>query len=880
MNYSAFGQFPFISCLKRVAAALSALLAFCAVATAEDEESEKPEGIAEKEGIAQKTEDHIFSEGLFDIYQDPESGTAFMVVDEADLGREFISFSYSENGVLEAGHFRGAYRDNRVLKFERKYDRLQLINVNTRFHFDEDKAVSRASEANISPAILAAPKIITTDESDDGDRYLINIDQIFLGEGLHKVGPGNRGGRTSSRSIIGGLAPDRTGYKEIRNYPENTNVIIDYTFSNPDAAFGGSDAITDPRAVTVTMQHSFIAMPDEEFVPRKDDYRIGYFFEKVTDLTSADAAPYRDLINRWRLEKKDPDAALSDPVKPITWWIENTTPHKYRDTIRDAALAWNKAFEKAGFTNAIRVEVQPDDAQWDAGDIRYNVLRWTSSPIPPFGGYGPNFSNPRTGEILGADVMLEYSFLTNRAALGDVFPANPEQLYETLSRPTAAKTWHHDNADREHSLPELTPATGHKHGACTMAAHMTAQNAFGIAALKATGASEDEIDALVREAIYFLILHEIGHTLGLNHNMKASSLYDPLAVHDREITQGAPTGSVMDYPAVNIAPTGLTQGDYYNQRPGHYDDWAIEFGYSPAMEDADARTMLLARSTEPGNAFGNDADDMRRSGSGIDPRVMIGDMSSDPVAYGRDRMDLVTTTLASLVDKYDEENSWQELVRAYRVALSQRGTMARIMARQIGGVYVDRRAPSQSTDTNRPYTPVPEETQKAAMRALADYVFAENALGVPPELASRLQRQRRGFEFFFAGNEDPKLHSQTFAIQQSVLSQLLHPATLQRLTDTQAYGNTYSSYEMLSDLTDAIFGNDLVGTPSTFRKNLQIAYVERLRFLVDASIEPNSRTAALAALQKIRLKMGAIDFWLPPETRAHRAQLVRLMHGI
>ena len=112
-------------------------------------------------------------------------------------------------------------------------------------------------------------------------------------------------------------------------------------------------------------------------------------------------------------------------IEPITWWIENTTPHEFRGAIEEGVLAWNKAFEKAGLINAVEVKTQPDDAEWDAGDIRYNVLRWTSSPTPPFGGYGPSFVNPRTGQILGADIMLEFVYFTNRVKY--------EKIYDTFS---------------------------------------------------------------------------------------------------------------------------------------------------------------------------------------------------------------------------------------------------------------------------------------------------------------------------------------------------------------------------------------------------------------------------------------------------------------
>ena len=155
-------------------------------------------------------------------------------------------------------------------------------------------------------------------------------------------------------------------------------------------------------------------MPDEDYEIRFDDQRVGYFLTQVDNLTDPGTTNYRDLVNRWKLIKKDPSLDISEPIKPITWWIENSTPMEWRETIKEAVLQWNVAFEKAGFKNAIEVKIQPDDADWDAGDIRYNVLRWTSSPNPPFGGYGPSMVNPKTGEIIAADVMLEFVFFTNR----------------------------------------------------------------------------------------------------------------------------------------------------------------------------------------------------------------------------------------------------------------------------------------------------------------------------------------------------------------------------------------------------------------------------------------------------------------------------------
>ncbi len=818
--------------------------------------------------IEEKTEDFEKSDGLFTFYTDPESGDVYMEVAESQLDDEFVAFSYAENGVLEAGAFRGFYRDQRIISINRHYKKLEFIEENTAYYFDETNAISRASDANISPAILATAEIAakTPDADEDGEesetRYLVQVNDLFLSEALHQVKPSPNPDAPPDAFAVGELSGDKTKFDDIRNYPQNSDIIVDYVFESKYPTNGGSGAVTDPRSVTVKVQHSLIAMPDEGFTPRFDDYRVGYFRDQVTDLTSDKAAPYRDLITRWRLEKQDPDAAVSDPVTPITWWIENTTPEVYRDTIRDAVLAWNSSFEKAGFSNAIEVRVQPDDADWDAGDIRYNVLRWTSSPIPPFGGYGPSFTNPRTGEIIGADIMLEYSFITNRWIFGDVFEDAGIAGYDELS----------------------TPASSSVRNLCSVSSHLHANTQFGLTALKALGANDVTLNELVRESIYYLMLHEVGHTLGLNHNMKASILHGPDAVHDESVTNGMPTASVMDYPAINIAPPGVSQGDYYMTVPGPYDDWAIVFGYSPDIE-GDARDAHLAQSTDPGHTFGNDADDMRSPGAGIDPRVMISDMSSDPVEYGVDRLELLRATLPKLVDKYDDEASWQTLLRGYFFATSQQAAMGQVMSRQVGGVYVDRTPPGQEGVLDAPFTPVPLARQKAAMDALKTYIFAADAFDAPEELLRHLQAQRRGFNFF-GGTEDPKIHARALGMQLGVLDHLLNPVVLQRMTDTQLYGNDYAPAAMVSDLTDAIFGGDLRGNPNAFRRNIQIAYLERLVAIIDdPSYDPTARAAALAGAKDVRGRLGGVlggvmEMGLSAETKAHRAQVSRTLRKV
>jgi hypothetical protein len=240
-------------------------------------------------------------------------------------------------------------------------------------------------------------------------------------------------------------------------------------------------------------------------------------------------------------------------------------------------LRWNEAFEKAGFKNAVEIRVQPDTADWDAGDIRYNVLRWTSSPTPPFGGYGPSFVNPRTGQILGADIMLEFVFFTNRLRQQEAFDvAGISQWLQSK------EAW----------------LEKHPH-ACEASYYMHQAALFGVTTLSLTGASETEIKEYVENALYYLVLHEMGHTLGLNHNMKASQLHMPDKIHDKQLTeQIGLTASVMDYPTANLALDKERQGQFFTTKPGPYDLWAIEFAYGN-LEEPDLPSMSLCLAMMP-----------------------------------------------------------------------------------------------------------------------------------------------------------------------------------------------------------------------------------------------------------------------------------------
>ncbi len=768
--------------------------------------------------------------GLFTLYQDTVSGRTYALVTPGHLNREFIHFSYVADGVLDAGFFRGAYRGARIFKLERYFGRIHVVLQNTSYYFDSTNALSRAAGANINKPTLASLRIAGASNNE----WLVEADDLFLTENLQQIKRSpDPNAKPGSRFDVGSLNKEKSRMLRIGNYPKNTDVTVEYVFENPYPVAEGHDAVTDPRVINVAIQHSLIEVPQSSYQPRRDDPRIGYFTQQITDMTTSEPVPWRDVINRWYLVKKDPGAAVSEPVEPIVWWIENTTPRELRNAIREGVLSWNVAFEKAGFRNAVVVKEQPDDADWDAGDIRYNVLRWTSSPVPPFGGYGPSFVNPRTGQILGADIMLEFTYLTRRL--------HWEKAFETAGLFGALQDEHDEH------FCEI--------GACMQHAAM-----FGLHTLHAEGVSKVEEEEFLRQALYRLVLHEVGHTLGLTHNFRASGLHTPAELTDQNLTRRTGlTGSVMEYPANNMPADSSRRGHYFDYAPGPYDMWAIEYGYSTALSDPaaeDARlNAILARSTAPELAYGNDADDMRSPGKGIDPRSMIFDLSSDPVVFAEQRIQQAQTIVPKLKTRYAVDGaSYHELRNAYLVVTSEQATALNVTSRYIGGVYVDRALAGQP-GARQPFTPVPYDEQKRAMTVLARYGFAPDAFRAPEDLYTHLQMQRRGFSHF-EGTEDPKLHERILNIQKDLLSQLLHPVVLQRISDTELYGNRYTLAEVMTDLTNAVF---VKSGDNTVSRNLQVEYVGRLAAMIapGAKYHNAAQSMALYEINRIAAQMKA-----------------------
>ena len=252
----------------------------------EKKEDEKKEEEKKEATIEEKTKTAKRIDGLFTMYQDTVKGNLMMIIRDDQIDKEYIHFAHSLNGVVDAGVFKGAYRGSKIFSVRKYFNKIIFQSENTRFYFDPNNPLSRAAEANISRAVLSSLEIQASDK--DKKEYLIDVDDLFLTESLHQIKrtpPPNPAVKPGSRFTLGTLNKAKSRYSDINNYPENTDVIVEYVYDNPSPMNYGSSGVTDARAVSLQLQHSLIAVPDNDYTIRIDDPRVGYFTTQVTDMT-------------------------------------------------------------------------------------------------------------------------------------------------------------------------------------------------------------------------------------------------------------------------------------------------------------------------------------------------------------------------------------------------------------------------------------------------------------------------------------------------------------------------------------------------------------------------------------------------------------------
>ncbi|HEY9652156.1 MAG TPA: zinc-dependent metalloprotease, partial [Coleofasciculaceae cyanobacterium] len=599
--------------------------------------------------------------------------------------------------------------------------------------------------------------------------------------------------------------------------------------------------------------------------------------------------PFVRYINRWYLEKQDPDAVLSSPKKPIVFWIENAVPEQYRQTIREGVLMWNKAFEKAGFKDAIQVQQMPDHADWDPADIRYNTIRWFNS-LDGFFAMGPSRVNPLTGEILDADIIVDASFVrTIEQDYRRIVEQNQASQTSLLSTFMGSGNFCQPQIGQSSSQdPSFLSKLASHHDLCygMEAVRQFTLGQAGLSLLQDGLSSSEQMKEYVHQHLRWVIAHEVGHTLGLRHNFRGSTLLEPDELNDIHITETKGlVNSVMDYLPMNLAPKGTKQGNYFPNSIGRYDEWAIEYGYkeSKAWFPQAERSFLekiAQRSAKPELAYATDEDRFD-----LDPKTNPWDMSSDILSYSKTQLDNARIMWARLEKRYPiSGESYSKLSELFDTVFWQYFQNTYFITKYVGGQSFYRNHAGE-TGEKLPFEPVPVAKQREVLAVLQTYIFAEDAFTFSPQLLNKLAPSR----WMDWGNTAPierldyPIHDSIFFLQSLVLRDLLSGDRLTRLRDIELKspsGQALTLPELFLTLEQSVWTEVLPHYEkpvniSSIRRSLQRSYLDILTNMVlrKSNVPEDARTLAWYRLRELqgslstalRRQEGDMDMY----TKAH-----------
>ncbi|MBN1393858.1 MAG: zinc-dependent metalloprotease [Pirellulales bacterium] len=773
-------------------------------------------------------------------------------ISPGDLNKDMMVLIAIARGIGEMPLLGGMYwgrGDDWIWQFRKADERIQIVRRNVRFRAAKGSPEEKAVHISYTDSILYSLPILT--QSPRGG-FVIDLTPVFMGD-LPQIGQVLQGFR---------FAPDRSSWSGLKGFKDNVEIEVAATYAS--AGQQDSDSVPDTRGVTLHIHYSISRIKPTGYQPRAADDRIGYFMTVIKDYSkSSDGDRFVRYINRWDLRKADPKAHVSPPREPIIFWIGKSVPYEYRSAVREGILEWNKPFEKVGFSNAIEVRQQPDDAEWDAEDINYNTFRWITASA----GFaiGPSRVNPTTGQILDADILFDADFVSFWANYLEWSDAGKDAAPKSLSGLLGVDSQDNRRAgfdrfvEREYTLG------------------MAQQLAFGTMALAAAGDGKgklgvEEIEKLLYQGVKSVAIHEVGHTLGLRHNFKGSTMLTMDEINDLKKTRSVGmASSVMDYLPVNVSPKGKKQGDYFNLVCGPYDHLAIEYGYKPlpggpAGEAGELR-KIAARTTEPQLDYLTDED---AHGAAPDPLCNLFDMSKDPIEFAARRIELIEQVLPGLVDRVTEKGDSYERVRqAFSIILREHGRAMHVVARFVGGVHVHR---DHKGDPNArpPFEPTDPKKQREALAFLAKNVLGPEALEIPPELYDYLAPHH----WYQWGKQIPSrpdvpVLATVLSMQDSVLGQVMSPLTLSRIIDTEAKTpgdkDAFTVVELLDRLTSTVFKELETIKEGKFtnrkpaidgtRRNLQQRYFRRLADLALGKTPAPADCQALAAAELDRIEV-------------------------
>jgi hypothetical protein len=671
--------------------------------------------------------------------------------------------------------FGGEAVASRVVTWEQNQNRIFLRELDYDLVAAAESSMAQAVAAANTPTILRAINIAAMSPVSSP---VIDVTSLFLSE-VPEFSPRQRLGAR-------GMDTQRSYLEKAVSFPENINVQVVQTY------VAGADATARGRAGmrgssgTVVLFHSIVRLPETPMTPRLADSRVGYFATSAYDFGRDEhKAVEREFIARHRLEKQDPDAAVSEPVEPLVYYVDPATPAKFVPWVKKGIEAWQPAFEAAGFKNAIVARDAPserEDPDWDPEDVRYSVVRWL--PSTEENAYGPSVVDPRSGEILEGDIRI-YHNIQNLATMWyftQVGPLDPRAA--TLPLP----------------------------------------------------------DDLVGRLLQFIVSHEVGHTLGLRHNNKASSLYTLDQVRDKTwVAEHSHTPTVMDYARFNYVaqPEDGIAIDDLVPKIGPYDKWAIQWGYTPI---SDATTADAEKTTLDGWAREQDTKPyLRFSTSSIaeddpyplDPgqeREAVGDADATAAtALGLKNLQRVADLLVPATTRPGE--SYDTLREAYARLVTQWRLEMGHVANVVGGVDSRELYGSQ---TGPRFSTVPKARQAAAVEFLGSNAFRTPSFLLRPDLLRRI--------------EPVGAVSRVRVAQTSLLNSLLQSSRLERLVEQSAFDPAaYTPLQFLSDLRGGIWSELRTPTAAVdiYRRNVQRAYLETIDNRLNEGAEPSAEIRAM-----------------------------------
>ncbi|HEY8258821.1 MAG TPA: zinc-dependent metalloprotease [Gemmatimonadales bacterium] len=829
--------------------------------------------------------------GLFTIYY--KQNDVFLSISPAQFDRDYLLVAQLSQGIGDLGLDGGSTLRSDLVRFHREGDRVELWVVNSHLAATPGTPMARTVGYSFGHSVGQSFEIAS--ERKEGD-VLIDITPFFLSDwgDVGTVLQTAAAQRKVTASIT--LDKDRSSFQQLRLYPTNVEADVRLTFGTPRNL--GLETVSDYRSIPIGVHYSLLALPATPMRQRYADDRVGYFVSAMKDF-SRDTADnfFVRYINRWRLEKKYPSAASSVPVQPITYYIDRTVPVEWRPYVRAGILEWNRAFEEAGIRDAIRVLDAPDDSSWSAEDARYSTVRWTATNRSVYA-VGATSVDPRTGEILNADVLISAGWIQRWRGQSGQF-TTPIASVESAFQDDSVAT----SVEGDLSLCRYGEGLARDGGVAT--ALMAARGDIG--------AGEAPNRAYIGQALKALVMHEIGHTLGLRHNFRGSAGASAAQLANKGWTSTHGFGvSVMDYMPPSLALDPARQGDYYSPTIGSYDRWAISYGYAaiggafvePAMSrgggdglpnwtpdmELNGLKTIAAEAADPEHLYGSD-EDAGFGAAGLDPTISRYDQTSDPLAWARDRVTLVDGLFDSLETRVVAPGqSYARLRSVFTDLLADRWYALLVTTKYLGGATISR--DHRGDPGERPaLVNVPAARQREALGFIADAGFGEKAYRFQPSLLSRLGPDRWSHwgASPYGTRADFPVHDWALNQQGALLTQLLDPVVLARIRDAELRTSDGEPKmglpELFSTLNGAIWSEVSATTPgrpargrniSSTRRDLQRLHLNtmtRLALSPAPGTPEDARALARMTLTSLATELdrvlGAPRPDLDPYTRAH-----------